>query len=217
MHRKKLALACWLTLIGCASAGAQIPGPGPQWRGVWSPKVGSGAIYEVQHPQRGKMQMEIAVVGEEKTGEKTAYWLEMRVQESEKSRVIVKSLVVLEGQKSDVLRTIVQNNEGPPMEFPVAMQRNMNSPAGPAPEDIRAIAEYVGTETVTIPAGSFTCEHFRMKDGSGDVWVSEKVAPYGIVKATGRAGSMVLLKVLDGERSQIRGEPQKMMPGFPRP
>ncbi|MCL6567095.1 MAG: hypothetical protein K6U09_11820 [Acidobacteriia bacterium] len=172
------------------------------------------------HPQHGKMQMEIAVVGEEKAGEKTAYWLEMRMQAPDKGRVIVKSLVVFEGQKSDALRLIVQSEDELPMEFPVQMRRNMSNSTNPAAEDIRAIAEHVGTETITTPAGSFTCEHFRMKDGSGEAWVSQKVAPYGIVKMTSREGSMVLLKVLAGERSQIRGEPQKMapmMPGFPQP
>ncbi len=219
MFRQKLTLVCSLTLVCCASLWAQFPAQGPQLYGVWSPKVGSGAAYEIHHLQQGKMQFEFAVVGEEKVGEKTAYWLEMRMQRSEEGRLVIKSLIVFEAQKLDVLRMIAQSGNEPPMEFSVPMQRNTSQPGGPVPQDIRTVAEHVGTETVTTPAGSFTCEHFRMKDGTADVWISQQVAPYGIVKMTVRDGSMTLLKVLDGERSQIRGEPRKMplMPGLPPP
>ncbi|MCL6480231.1 MAG: DUF4412 domain-containing protein [Firmicutes bacterium] len=219
MQRQKLTLACWLTLICCASVWAELPAQGPQLRGVWSPKVGGGAVYEIHHPQHGKTQFEFAVVGEEKVVGKTAYWVEMRMTQSEEGRLVIKSLVVFEAQKPDVLRMIMQSGDEPPMEIPVLMQRNTSQPGGPVPQDIRAVAEHLGTETVTTPAGSFTCDHFRMKDGTADVWISQQVAPYGIVKMTGRDGSMTLLKLLEGERSQIRSEPQKMplMPGLPPP
>ena len=48
--------------------------------------------------------------------------------------------------------------------------------------DFRDKAESVGTESITVPAGTFTCEHYRMKDGSGDAWISDKVCPWGLVK-----------------------------------
>ena len=70
--------------------------------------------------------------------------------------------------------------------------------------------ELVGTESVTVPAGTFTAEHFRSNnDGKvSDVWASTKVAPYGLVKMTSADTTMVLKKVLDHETSQITGEPQ---------
>jgi len=60
-------------------------------------------------------------------------------------------------------------------------------------------AELVGTESVTVPAGTFTAEHFRSTNHgkTGDVW------------------PLVLVKVLDHETSQITGEPQKLnIPGI---
>lgn len=97
------------------------------------------------------------------------------------------------------------------MEFPVEMmQQRQRAPEQHA--DIREQAEDVGSESITVPAGTFTCEHYRMKDGSADVWVSEKVAPWGVVKMTGRDGTMTLTKVLTNAKTHITGTPQKFDP-----
>jgi len=75
----------------------------------------------------------------------------------------------------------------------------------------------VGSESVTVPAGTFDCEHYRKQtaEGTVDVWVSTKVSPYGTVKMTSGQMTMVLEKVLSNETSHIKGEPQKFeMPKF---
>ncbi len=218
MLSKHVAIPVTVFFLLVFSAAAQMPGQGPNLRGIWSPKVGAGAVYEYNDPQQGKMTMEFAVVGEEKAGGKNAYWLEMRMNHPEEGRVIVKHLVVIGPDESDVLRMIFQTDGQPPMEMSVQMQQRMGGEASTVPKDVREAAELVGTEAVTTPAGTFTCEHYRMKDGSADVWISSKVAPYGIVKMTSRDSSMMLVRMLSGEKSQIRGEPQKMpmMPGMPR-
>jgi hypothetical protein len=79
------------------------------------------------------------------------------------------------------------------------------------------MGEVVGTESVTVPAGTFECEHYQNKSerGTADVWFTTKVSPYGMVKMTSPDQSMVLEKVLTNETSQIKGEPQKMnFPGM---
>jgi hypothetical protein len=76
-----------------------------------------------------------------------------------------------------------------------------------------------GSAGVTVPAGTSQCQHFRSteKGKTTDVWVSAKVAPYGLVKMSGPETSMVLERVLENEKSQIQGEPQKMsFPGMPK-
>ena len=35
----------------------------------------------------------------------------------------------------------------------------------------------VGTETITVPAGTFSCDHYRNDTKNSDVWVSDKVSP----------------------------------------
>src|SRR5207245_5147976 len=74
--------------------------------------------------------------------------------------------------------------------LPISMQMvNRGGQPSEQSADARDRAERVGNESVTTPAGIFTCEHWRLKDGSGDVWISDKVAPWGLVKMTeiGRA------------------------------
>jgi hypothetical protein len=80
------------------------------------------------------------------------------------------------------------------------------------PGDIRDKAERVGTESVTVPAGTFSCEHYKMKDGSSDVWVSDKVNPWGLVKMQGKDSSIILAKVITDAKDHITGTPKKFDP-----
>ena len=107
----------------------------------------------------------------------------------------------------------------PPMEMPLAMMSRMGGGPHPPATSGHPQGEMLGTESVTVPAGTFTAEHFRSTNNgrTSDVWASTKVAPYGLVKMTSADTNMVLVKVLDHETSQITGEPQKMnFPGMPQ-
>ena len=117
---------------------------------------------------------------------------------------------------------IVQPPGRPPMEMPVGMM-NMGMEHEHQAEvegSGHGMGEMLGSETVTVPAGTFDCQHFRATREGPDRGrvVSRQVSPYGLVKMTSSDGtSMVLEKVLDHERSQIAGEPQEMnFPGIPR-
>ena len=81
------------------------------------------------------------------------------------------------------------------------------------------MGELVGTESLTVPAGTFSCQHYRKQEQNGpvDMWISTEVTPYALVKLTGADVSMVLKKTLTNETSHIKGEPQKMQfPGMPQ-
>ena len=83
--------------------------------------------------------------------------------------------------------------------------------------DDSGLGEKIGNETITVPAGSFACEHYRKQenDMTVDYWISAKISPYGVVKMTSEDMTMVLEKSLTGQTSHIHGEPQKMdMPHF---
>jgi hypothetical protein len=92
----------------------------------------------------------------------------------------------------------------------MAMGNRGGAPPAPAKTDFREGGERVGSESVTTPAGTFDCEHWRNKDGSGDVWFSSKVAPWGLVKTTSPNNSMTLIKVITDAKSHIVGTPQSM-------
>ena len=78
------------------------------------------------------------------------------------------------------------------------------------PSDFRDNAEALGTESITVPAGTFACDHYRLKDGSGEAWVSSKVAPWGLVKFRGKDTNIVLLKQISGATTHITGTPIKL-------
>ena len=124
----------------------------------------------------------------------------------------MKSLIAPSDTGMASMRTVMQM----PGQDPMEMDSNMMGRGGRGPvsipTDIHEKAELVGTETVTVPGGTFTCEHYRAKDGSGDVWVSDKVAPWGLVKAEGKNRSMVLTKVIADAKDHITGTPKKFDP-----
>lgn len=191
-----------------ASAAAQFGRSEPQIRGVWNPVVGSGAVYEMQEAGGTKHEMQFAVVGSEPVEGKTGYWLEMASQGGGGTHFVMKQLVVLDGERTRVTRVILQQDDETPMELPIMAQ-----PGGAEqPADVRQLADFVGTEDVTTPAGLFSCRHFRMKDGSGDAWISAKVPPWGMVKSAGREFSMTLVRIVTDAKTQIHGTPRRFSP-----
>jgi hypothetical protein len=188
----------------------------PSMPGEFKPVVGSGAQYEVTTKKNGKVNWAYAVVGKEAVGGAEGYWLEMRLEGGREGGMVMKHLLVVRGGKAEVKRMIVQTPGQPPMEMPMGMMGGM-MPRGQQAASEQNLGERVGTETVTVPAGTFLCEHYRSKSGKtpADVWVSTKISPYGLVKMVSEDSTLVLTKVLANETTRIKGEPQKLeMPHF---
>lgn len=209
-----VGLAVWSWSQGMMMRAPQIPGK-------FNPVVGEGAEYKITDREGGTHDWAIVVVGKETVEGQEGVWLEMR-GDSEHGKVIMKQLMVFQSGAVTVKRHIFQMEGRPPMEVPALgmMMGKMgggNQPSAPQPD--RDMGTVVGSEIVTVPAGTFQCEHYRStKDGkTTDLWVSTKVTPYGLVKESAPDTSLVLQKVLENEKSQIQGEPQKMQfPGMPR-
>jgi hypothetical protein len=74
----------------------------------------------------------------------------------------------------------------------------------------------VGTETITVPGGTFECEHWKNDTKGEDLWASAKVTPFGMVKQVSKTQTTVLMKVLTDVPDRITGpvtkfDPQQMM------
>jgi hypothetical protein len=189
----------------------------PHVPGEFKPVVGSGGEYQMTMKDGKTQAFAMAVVGKETVEGQDAYWLEWRM-DSQRGKILMKQLMLVQPGNTAVKRMIVQTPGRPPMEMPVGMmgmgmqhEHEMESHAGG-----HGMGEMVGSESVTVPAGTFDAQHFRSTDTgrTADVWASAKVSPYGLVKMTSSDGaSMILQKVLDHESSQITGEPQKI-PGM---
>jgi len=210
----KLAMRCCCGLVLAAMlpgfAGAQMGmHAGPAMRGIFNPVVGSGGECEMTTEKGTEMVMEIAVVGKESVDGKDGYWFEMTMDNTQMGPMISKTLTVLDGQDTVVSRMIMQMGNRPPMEMPTQMYK---ANAQKQPADIRDRAEDVGSETITVPAGTFVTEHYKMKDGSGDAWVAPKAGPYGLVKFQGKDSSVVLTKVITDAKDKITGTAQPFNP-----
>ena len=204
----KLILGFCCVLFLAAAAHAQM-GRAPQFGGVWNPVVGAGAAYSIQ--AKGETsEMEMAVVGKETVDGKDGYWLEITIQSPhEKGTMVMKSLYVLDGAQTRVLRVVMQIPGEPPMEMPASMMGRMGTPSTQA-ADIRTQSQDLGGESVTTPAGTFACEHYRSKDGSWEVWVAKNLPPYGLVKSKSSDSAMTLVRVITNAKDKITGTPQSM-------
>ena len=93
----------------------------------------------------------------------------------------------------------------------------MNAGSGVPSTDLKQTAKLIGTESITTPAGTFSCEHYQdtAEGAAVDIWVTGQVSPYGLVKMTSNGTTMTLTKVITGAKSQITETPQKLeMPGM---
>ncbi len=180
--------------------------------GGFNPVDGSGAEYEMTAANGQKLHFAYVIVGKETVHGKMGCWLECR-QPREYGRIsrILKQLIVNDKKEQIIEREISQWEGGPPFE---SRPRNAIDVAGalefqgwtpPSPKE-------VATETITIPAGIFECQHYRGKTETGalaDFWTSAKVTPFGLVKMISKDSTVVLTKLLENQTSQITGEPKK--------
>jgi len=222
---KRISIFLVLALTVAAGAWAQRGGRGgmgmgqqPPLPGLQNPVLGSGAEYQMN--AKGKdMDIAYAIVGKEDVNGSPGIWVETRMQSAEMGgEMITKMLMVTGGPEAGMKRMITQTPGRPPMEmggFLMGMMKPHEAQQSGGKPDM---GELVGTESVTVPAGTFVCQHYRKQEKSGtvDYWLSDQVTPYAMAKMTGPDVTMVLKKTLTNETSHIKGEPQKMqMPEMP--
>lgn len=218
---RKAAILCALCLGITAGASAQFMQRGPHAPSMptpLKPEVGAGAQYQVTKEGRN-VKFTYAVVGKEKVEGNEGYWLEIRTESARTNgEMIIKELAVNSGSHPQIKRLIIQQPGRSPMEMPASMLSMMEQHTQPGSEAGNGSpGEKIGTESVTVPAGTFECEHYRKQENGKtiDYWVSAKVSPYGLVKMTGEGTSMMLEKLLTGQTSHIKGKPQQMqMPHY---
>ncbi|HXZ18580.1 MAG TPA: hypothetical protein VEG63_01445 [Candidatus Acidoferrales bacterium] len=206
-------------------AWAQFGGPRmPGMNGVFHPAVGEGAAYHIQVRGQSEQTMEYAIVGKEDYQGQTGYWMEMSFNDPRSGgEGAMKMLMVMEGPNPGAKRMIMLMN-GQAYEFPMNNPMMSGRMAQNSPHDISNDKSFtdVGTESVTVPAGTFLCHHYRASDGSGDAWISAKVSPWGLVKSVNKDSSMELVHQITDAKSKITGpvqqfDPSQMMQQRQRP
>jgi hypothetical protein len=218
---------CKHLLTGFAALALAVPlaaqmgmmGQVPTLSGVWHPVVGSGAVYLNTKSDGTKTQIEISVLGKDVDAQgNPGHWVEISMPNPRAGGTIyVKYLTSVQENTINNSHMIVQMPGQDPMDMGTmgaAMGGRMQQKA---PSSIMNDAEIVGTDTVTVPAGTFSCTHYRKKGGgAGDeAWISDKVSPWGLVKSQGKDGeSIVLINVLSDAKDHITGTPRKFDPSM---
>jgi hypothetical protein len=194
-----------LTQLSSAQRGMMMQPP--DIAGVFNPVVGSGASYEMVKTNGEKIPFDMAVVDKDASG---GYWIEYSMQNPKlNGPVYMKNLTVRQSDDIIIQRSIMQMPGHPPMDMSSMMSmKAMQSPKEKA--DFRANAQNMGTESVTTPAGTFSCEHWRnAKDGT-DVWLSDKIVPWRLVKMSGTTDTLTLVKIISDAKTHITGTPVSM-------
>jgi hypothetical protein len=56
-----------------------------------------------------------------------------------------------------------------------------------------------------VPAGTFSCQHWKKDDGKSAIWADDKISPCGMVKKVASGSTQVLVKVLTDWKDHITG------------
>jgi hypothetical protein len=204
----KAAVICCLGLLAMSGAARAQFGRGPQTPtlgGMFTPVIGLGADYDMTTSKGEKMNFQMAIVGSDTINGKQGYWMEITIAGGKMPQpMVMKSLSVVDGNSVMTQRMVMMMN-GQAYQMPDQMVQGRNKPSD---TDISLSATKVGTESVTVPAGTFMTDHYKNKDGD-DFWIAKDAGPWGMVKMQGHDGtSMVLTKVVHDAKDQITGTPQ---------
>ncbi|MGA2419389.1 MAG: hypothetical protein ABSG69_04855 [Candidatus Acidiferrum sp.] len=183
----------------------------PKITSVFHPVVGAGAVYQDTHsnaPNDPPSTQEMSVVAKESVDGKDGYWLEFSVQDKKSGGTMYAKALIT---KDDfAFHRMVFQQPG---------QQAMEMPYHPRPGDASMQKStdtwhVIGNETITVPAGTFSCQHWSNNSGS-DIWTSDKVSPFGAVKEVSPTSTMVLVKLISDAEDHITGpvktfDPQEM-------
>jgi hypothetical protein len=204
-----LAAMLCVTLVPRASAQfGMSPMKRPNIANIFHPVVGQGAAYDTVDKDGKKSRMEMYVVDKEMVGTEQAYWMEIGHSADANGNLMYGKMLVTPADFKFHRMVFVMPGQTQPMEMDMDAAKQHHT------EMEKEIEKWhsVGTETITVPAGTFSCEHWKKDSGDGDVWASTKVSPMGMVKSVDNGRTMVLAKLITDAKSKIVGTPVKFDP-----
>ncbi|HUI74168.1 MAG TPA: hypothetical protein VLX32_04445 [Candidatus Acidoferrum sp.] len=184
----------------------------PNIANIFHPVVGYGGEYARVDSDGTKRPFEMTVVGSESVGGKEAFWLEFGFMEPRTNTMMYTKALITKDDFQVHKTVFLMPGSSQPMEMPV----NPSMEERQRREEEMEKWHSVGTETITVPAGTFSCEHWAKDNGKGDVWVSTKVAPMSLVKSVDKGETLVLTKVITDAKDHIVGTPVKFDPQMMR-
>jgi hypothetical protein len=183
-----------------------------------APKVGEYADLRFSSPEQPSMIIRFAIVSSEQIEGRTYYWMEVVSAPPAVGGTVVAQMLVpyYPFEQQDIKGYIVEMPGQPPRRMPQEIIDMMGAEAAPGPSwrEQCAAAEDLGTEEITVAAGTFRARHFRGGDEqAGEVWIAD--VPFGMVKLVQPDGEMELVRYGSDARSSLHGEPVEIE--FPPP
>ena len=173
---------------------------------VVNPVVGKGGQYQITvSGQNAPEVQEFTVVGKESVDGKDGFWLEISHQGKMDSATGY-AKVLFTKDDFQFHKIVVQQ----PGKQAMAMPFQPSDKTKSSMSDEAAKWHSVGNETVTVPAGTFSCKHWK-KDkaasdtGDSEIWTSDKISPFGVVKEVSPGRTMVLVKLITDAQDHITG------------
>ncbi len=171
-----LFVASIVTLPAIAEAQMTQGPPTPMATDLSKITVGSWAKYNMTMGTMPPMTMKMALVGRSAAGNS----LEMSVEGgmAAKAGNVVTQMTLAPGSTGSVQKLVLQVGANDPMEMPIEGAQ-AHQFAKPDPKTL------VKEETIKVAAGSYKTKHYHDKTPQGDTvdfWVTESVAPIGLVK-----------------------------------
>ncbi len=181
----------------------------PNIADIFKPVVGSGGMYETRRTDQQnspKQTMEMTIVGKEMVEGQEGFWMEVGHTDARSGTMVYAKMLVTKDFQFH--KMVFQQPGQPAMEMPFHANDKMQKHR----EDELEKWHLVGSESVTVPAGTFSCQHWKKDEGTGDVWISDKVSPFGMIKSVSSGETMVLTKVITGAADHITGPVQQFDP-----
>ena len=196
---------------------------GPSLPGLFHPRLGAGAVYEVTDPKGQKSEMEVAVVGKEDVSGIPAFWMEISFSGGASSGSVMKYLVSSQGDNIHVYRLIMKSGQMGVVEMPEMMMTRMNEGMGKSlSTNEKSLGKNLGSEVIVTKLGPKNCTHWQKVSefGTTDVWVNLDVYPNAMVKSVTQAKdgthTTELIRMTSDARTKITKTPQKMnLPAMP--
>lgn len=184
----------------------------PNIADIFNPTVGMGAEYQsTDKDDKTPKAIELTIVGKEMVDGKEGYWMEFSHAEHNGQTMYGKVLVTKDDFQMH--KMIVMTPDAPqPIEMPFSADNHAKQNMDEEMQKWHS----VGSETITVPAGTFLCEHWTKDSGKGDVWISSKVSPMRLVKSVDENQTMVLSKIITDAKDHITGTPMKFDPHMMR-
>ena len=161
--------------------------------------VGQWASYTLGGGQDEGAQVRLAIVGSERHGDSTLYWLEIKHSGAPNAahNAVWQALVPGLGAELVGIRALVwQQGDQPAMRFPDQMVSMLGQQMGQTNPTLGMVlhcasAHVVGWETVIVPSGSVRALHVTDAEGN-EAWRVRDV-PFGFVKVRMKNGAMMTL------------------------